>query len=334
MKKKLTAGLSAFLCLIMLFAALPMTAFAGTGITINFVDEDESNSCMVSGSVWESGDTTAIVYSDISAAFSVEAAYIKTELCFPDEADLNSAELTVLYNNNPVPNSADCATFFGDNNSILIFVKIKLPCTHPSATPHASKDATCTETGNEAYWECTKCGKLFSDADCKNETKLEDVTLSKLGHKTKDGSITAEIPADGCKDGCKSYHECERCGKYIDSGNELIGNADDLATWKAPGGAGNIPGDPTKHKSSSVVTKEGKPANCKEDGYKSCVYCKDCGQYAESVKNTSTYVELTNLITNYDTWKTGTGKISKLVGKHLLTDVTFTAEQSATCTED
>ena len=35
---------------------------------------------------------------------------------------------------------------------------------------HAAKAATCTETGNTAYWECTDCGKLFSDKDGENDS--------------------------------------------------------------------------------------------------------------------------------------------------------------------
>ena len=42
--------------------------------------------------------------------------------------------------------------------------------------------ATCEETGVKAHWVCSVCGKLFSDAEGKNETTLEALTIGVLGH--------------------------------------------------------------------------------------------------------------------------------------------------------
>ena len=80
---------------------------------------------------------------------------------------------------------------------------------------HASKAATCTETGNTAYWECTDCGKLFSDKDGENETALSAVTIVPNGHaleKTEGTSAT-------CKDeGVITYWTCTVCHKlYSDA---------------------------------------------------------------------------------------------------------------------
>ena len=47
---------------------------------------------------------------------------------------------------------------------------------------HAKVAATCTKAGTEAYWECTVCGKLFSDAKGKNAID-KPVVIAKLGHK-------------------------------------------------------------------------------------------------------------------------------------------------------
>ena len=43
-----------------------------------------------------------------------------------------------------------------------------------------AKAPTTTATGNKAYYVCDTCGKLFLDAEGKNETTLKDVTLDKL----------------------------------------------------------------------------------------------------------------------------------------------------------
>ena len=59
--------------------------------------------------------------------------------------------------------------------------------TDPCADGHtltavAEVPATCEETGVKAHWVCSVCGKLFSDAEGKNETTLEALTIGTLGH--------------------------------------------------------------------------------------------------------------------------------------------------------
>ena len=59
--------------------------------------------------------------------------------------------------------------------------------TDPCADGHtltavAEVPATCEETGVKAHWVCSVCGKLFSDAEGKNETTLEALTIGALGH--------------------------------------------------------------------------------------------------------------------------------------------------------
>ena len=59
--------------------------------------------------------------------------------------------------------------------------------TDPCADGHtltavAEVPATCEETGVKAHCVCSVCGKLFSDAEGKNETTLEALTIGVLGH--------------------------------------------------------------------------------------------------------------------------------------------------------
>ena len=42
--------------------------------------------------------------------------------------------------------------------------------------------ATCETAGTKAHWVCSVCGKLFSDAEGKNETTLEALTIPAAGH--------------------------------------------------------------------------------------------------------------------------------------------------------
>ena len=54
------------------------------------------------------------------------------------------------------------------------------------------KDPTETETGNIEYYICPRCGKYFTDADCNNETTLEDVTLCLINvSNVSNGTVTA-----------------------------------------------------------------------------------------------------------------------------------------------
>ena len=58
-------------------------------------------------------------------------------------------------------------------------------------TRHASKDPTCTEDGNIAYWECTKdsCGRFFKDKDGEDEISEDEATVRKTGHKWSDWEV-------------------------------------------------------------------------------------------------------------------------------------------------
>lgn len=44
------------------------------------------------------------------------------------------------------------------------------------------KAPTCTETGNNQYWECSVCNKLFSDKDGTKSTSIQEVTIAATGH--------------------------------------------------------------------------------------------------------------------------------------------------------
>ena len=87
--------------------------------------------------------------------------------------------------------------------------------TEHTLTEHKAKEPTCTESGNLAYWECTDCGKLFSDKDGKTETTLAAVTIAAKGHTL---TKTDGKPAT-CKDeGVTEYWTCTVCEKLFSDG--------------------------------------------------------------------------------------------------------------------
>ena len=84
-------------------------------------------------------------------------------------------------------------------------------CTHNSLKFVRGIDATCTEAGNVAYYECPTCGKLFLDKDCNTQTNANDVVIPAKGHtpvETKAAveatctatGLTAELTCSVCRE--------------------------------------------------------------------------------------------------------------------------------------
>ena len=164
--------------------------------------------------------------------------------------------------------------------------------TDPCADGHtltavAEVPATCTETGVKAHWVCSVCSKLFSDAEGKNETTLEALTIGVLGHawgepvwtwtgcgaaeasfacardaghvKVLPASITSEVTTQpGCStEGVRTYTATVTLeGKnYTDTRTETLPSLG--------------------HKTQLVGAK---PATCTEDGYTGDEVCTVCGE--------------------------------------------------------
>ena len=162
--------------------------------------------------------------------------------------------------------------------------------TDPCADGHtltavAEVPATCTETGVKAHWVCSVCSKLFSDAEGKNETTLEALTIGVLGHawgepvwtwtgcgaaeasfacardaghvKVLPASITSEVTTQpGCStEGVRTYTATVTLeGKnYTDTRTETLPSLG--------------------HKTQLVGAK---PATCTEDGYTGDEVCTVC----------------------------------------------------------
>jgi hypothetical protein len=67
---------------------------------------------------------------------------------------------------------------------------VTVTCNH-SITAHSATDATCEGSGTTAYWECSKCGKLFSDAAGTTEISAVE-TIPATGHDWGEWSVTTE----------------------------------------------------------------------------------------------------------------------------------------------
>lgn len=70
----------------------------------------------------------------------------------------------------------------------------------------AEKEATCTQSGEEAHYHCGSCGKNFEDEAGNRE--LHDLTIPALGH---DGEHVDAKQASCLEDGNTEYYVCSRC---------------------------------------------------------------------------------------------------------------------------
>ena len=106
--------------------------------------------------------------------------------------------------------------------------------TDPCADGHtltavAEVPATCQETGVKAHWVCSVCGKLFSDADGKNETTLEALTIGALGHKTQ---LVGAKAATCTEDGYTGDEVCTVCNEVVKKGEVIPATGHDYKDGK------------------------------------------------------------------------------------------------------
>ena len=113
---------------------------------------------------------------------------------------------------------------FADTPDINTTYYLPAPAHTHDMTAHEAVAATCTTSGTSAYWECTDCGKFFSDEDGNNEIADIDAWLAEggdgyvaaLGHnKTHYAAQAATFDAEGNIE----YWYCSRCEKYFSDEN-------------------------------------------------------------------------------------------------------------------
>lgn len=84
-------------------------------------------------------------------------------------------------------------------------------CEH-SLTSVEAKEATCTESGNTAYWMCSVCGKYFSDENATNELSLIETVIPAKGHtEVVDEAVAPSETQTGLTEGS----HCDVCGETI-----------------------------------------------------------------------------------------------------------------------
>ena len=174
----------------------------------------------------------------------------------------------------------------------------------------AAVDATCTEDGHKAYYECDGCDKIFADAEGEDEITLDSTVVEAPGH---DVEQVAAVEATCTADGNIAYYECKVCHelfedeeatKPIDKADTVIAAKHDLVNVSAKDATctaeGNIAYYECKvchelfkdadaaegiEKEDTVVAKKahtpetisGKAATCTETGLTDGSKCSVCG---------------------------------------------------------
>ena len=105
-----------------------------------------------------------------------------------------------------------CDTYFTDENCTqgTDAAGVILSALGHSMTKTSAKAATCTEDGNNAYFTCATCHKVFKDAKGERETTPAAEVLPAFGHTIR----LVDTAAPTCtQPGSKTYYACETCGK-------------------------------------------------------------------------------------------------------------------------
>ncbi len=140
-----------------------------------------------------------------------------------------------------------------------------IPAAHSiDPEPMPAHPASCTEDGTVEYYECSKCGKRFSDAEGINE--LASIIEESTGH---DLTHLPETPATCTAEGNIACYYCEKCGGYysdengenpIDAASVVIEIDPDAHVWE-----------------NGVCSREGCGAVCEHTDVVDGV-CQICGE--------------------------------------------------------
>ena len=107
-----------------------------------------------------------------------------------------------------------CKKFFSDEKGAAEIEKDSwiVPAKGHDLTEHKAVEATCTEPGNSAYWECSVCKKFFSDAEGKTEVSKNSWVIPAKGHDLTEHKA---LEPTCTEPGNTAYWECNECKKFF-----------------------------------------------------------------------------------------------------------------------
>ena len=165
-----------------------------------------------------------------------------------------------------------CGKIFKDENGTqeTSVEAEKLVATGHSLTKTDAKEPTCTEDGNNAYYTCSACGKIFKDAEGTQETTVENEILAASGHKMSKNDAKS---ATCTEDGNNEYYSCSACGKAFKDADGKIVTTVEAEKIAATG--------------HTMTKTDAKEPTCSEDGNIAYWYCSVCNKYFSDENGTT-----------------------------------------------
>ena len=238
-------------------------------LTISSADVLDSNTILSSKGTYtiKSAPTADMISvpSDMHYTSADMAAEIKGKVTLAGKVTICNQDFTVdtsgwTLSVTKVSDMEYTATYtHADKGTISKTVTI-LPCIHNNGaalTHHDRVEADCIHTGILEYWDCSICGKNFSDKEGK--TEITDIEIPTAAHTLTHHD---RVEADCMNTGIKEYWDCSVCGKKFsdkDGQTEIT----DI----------NIP--VTDH---TLIHHEGQEATCTAAGNKEYWDCSVCGK--------------------------------------------------------
>lgn len=171
--------------------------------------------------------------------------------------------------------------------------EVTVSCAHTNKSEFAAVASTCEMQGNNLYYVCNDCGKVFK-ADGVTKTTVADETLPLAEHTYVHFD---EDPATHFALGMKEHYTCDICMKLFDANKKEVTDNSVLMIPKIPHSYGDWQSDDVSHwhecgcgniidrASHSFTWKTDKPATETETGLKH-EECTVCG----AVRNENTVI--------------------------------------------
>jgi len=208
-------------------AALATAENAEIGCTVKYEDPDNLEIIAITAApavvnVVEPEEPHVHTYGEwtVSVDPTLESTGLLTRVCSGDETHTETFVLPAL-SESDYDCSTTPATCVAAGSATYVFTKdgqtfeftVEIPATGAhTLVMTAAVEASCEEGGNDEYYTCSVCGKLFSDA----EGKLEIEGISEtpvLGHDL----VLVDRANPTCTEkGREAYYHCDRCGKNFE----------------------------------------------------------------------------------------------------------------------
>ena len=130
---------------------------------------------------------------------------------------VNTETIKVIFNGREMERDRDWAAYSLGSYSLYLVFRLDPPHEHKLNKVN-EVPATCVKDGTKAYWKCEGCGRIYADAEGKNEISAPE-TIPATGKHTLDridGAAATCVLA-----GTKTYYRCSVCGGlFADAGGK------------------------------------------------------------------------------------------------------------------